>query len=71
MSNQKPRSKRRCPKSTPLGKEILAGLSEFTEALETGEVSAHLPRRDGKADAANHRPKSRPRPGKNGKKVDV
>jgi hypothetical protein len=48
MSEQKARTKKASPKSDSLGKEILAALEEFTEALESGEVAAHLRKRQAK-----------------------
>ena len=63
MRHQKTRPKKRCPKPTALGKEILAALSELTDALKKGEVAAHLRKRDG----VNHKRKSPRVPSRNGK----
>lgn len=74
MSEKKTRSKKARSKSGALGKEILAALAEFTEALENGEVAAHLRERQAQfgAAASNHKPvirmKLRTPPSKNGKK---
>ena len=61
MSERKTRSKKPRPQSDSLGKEILAALAEFTHTLETGEVAAHLRKRQAKIDvaAANHKPATR------------
>jgi hypothetical protein len=48
MSEQKTRTKKAPPKSDSLGKEILAALAEFTDALDTGEVAANLRKRHAK-----------------------
>ena len=75
MSERKTRSKKARPQSDSLGKEILAALAEFTEAIENGEVAAHLRKRQAKIDAAaaNHKPVSRKKlptpPSENGKKL--
>ena len=62
-------------KEPSVADEILAALAEFTDALETGEVTAHLRKRQAKFDvaAANHKPakrkkKSRTSPSENGTK---
>jgi len=74
MSERKTRSKKVRPKSNALGKEILAALAEFTDALKKGEVAAHLRQRQAKFDkaASNHKPATRKKlrtpPSTNGKK---
>jgi hypothetical protein len=74
MSKRKTRSKKARPKSNALGKEILAALAEFTDALKKGDVAAHLRQRQAEfgTAAANHKPATQKRlrtpPNKNGKK---
>jgi hypothetical protein len=48
MSEKKTRAKKVRPKSDTVATEILAALAEFTEALESGEVAAHLHQRKAK-----------------------